>query len=422
MKKKYTNDKLLKLYKEKDGDIIDYSQIDFNNCDEKGRIKFICPKHGEYWQRPYAHITKGCKKCAMEALFERQRLRTIELGKNFIKLAKEQFKDLFSYDKTLETYKGGKHKCTVHCNKHNIDFEVYPISHLRKNGCCPMCESERKRERLKKGIEAHIDDFNRIYNFKYDYTKFRELGYYKNQSDIITVICPLHGEFKISIKSHKRGLECPICTKERVKNERMLTFEEFVKRANDVHKHKYIYNEYNGQFQKMNIWCPNTYANGEVHGYFSQTAHNHLAGNGCPKCKKSKLEEEVLIALQTKKITCEHFKTFQWLGRQSIDVFLPNYNIAIECQGIQHFKPIQFGGIDIGKAEHLFNINIGRDIKKKKLCFENNIKLVYFLDEKNAKYLNEDDIYFTNVEELINYILEQPKFNTEDEASDSKAD
>ena len=33
----------------------------------------------------------------------------------------------------------------------------------------------------------------------------------------------------------------------------------------------------------------------------------------------------------------------KWLGKQSIDFFLPQYNIAIECQGKQHFG---FGGLD----------------------------------------------------------------------------
>ena len=31
-------------------------------------------------------------------------------------------------------------------------------------------------------------------------------------------------------------------------------------------------------------------------------------------------------------------------GYQSLDLYLPDFNIAIECQGIQHFKPIDFGG------------------------------------------------------------------------------
>ena len=28
----------------------------------------------------------------------------------------------------------------------------------------------------------------------------------------------------------------------------------------------------------------------------------------------------------------------KWLSKQSLDFYLPEYNIAIECQGMQHFK------------------------------------------------------------------------------------
>ena len=34
-------------------------------------------------------------------------------------------------------------------------------------------------------------------------------------------------------------------------------------------------------------------------------------------------------------------KRFDWLGRQSLDFYLPKYNLAIECQGSQHY--IEYG-------------------------------------------------------------------------------
>ena len=41
---------------------------------------------------------------------------------------------------------------------------------------------------------------------------------------------------------------------------------------------------------------------------------------------------------------------------------------------------------------------------------KNHIHLVYFLEEKNAKYMGQNDVYFTKIESLLNYINE-----TEDE-------
>lgn len=61
-----------------------------------------------------------------------------------------------------------------------------------------------------------------------------------------------------------------------------------------------------------------------------------------------------------------------WLGRQSLDFYLPDYNIAIECQGRQHFKEIGYFGGDNG-----FKEGVKRDITKNQLCSDNGIKLIY---------------------------------------------
>ena len=45
------------------------------------------------------------------------------------------------------------------------------------------------------------------------------------------------------------------------------------------------------------------------------------------------------------------------------------------------------------------------DERKKQLCKRNNVKLVYFLNKKFEKYMKEDDIYFTDLDELLNFIL-----------------
>ena len=59
----------------------------------------------------------------------------------------------------------------------------------------------------------------------------------------------------------------------------------------------------------------------------------------------------------------------------SLDFYLPDYNVAIECQGEQHFQPVEhFGGEK--KLETMRKL----DIKKYKLCEEHNIKLYYFSD------------------------------------------
>lgn len=61
-----------------------------------------------------------------------------------------------------------------------------------------------------------------------------------------------------------------------------------------------------------------------------------------------------------------------------LDFYLPEYNIAIECQGIQHYKPIDFARKGKEWAEKLFFDNKKRDLLKKELCDKNKVKLLYF--------------------------------------------
>ena len=54
---------------------------------------------------------------------------------------------------------------------------------------------------------------------------------------------------------------------------------------------------------------------------------------------------EIRLFLSNENVKYIQQKRFSWLGRQSLDFYLPDQNIAIECQGEQHFSPMHcFGG------------------------------------------------------------------------------
>lgn len=67
--------------------------------------------------------------------------------------------------------------------------------------------------------------------------------------------------------------------------------EDFVNRANKVHKGKYLYerSEYKGRHSKLIVTCT-------IHGDFEQVAGSHLNGRGCAKCSgRIKLTTEDFI-------------------------------------------------------------------------------------------------------------------------------
>lgn len=60
-----------------------------------------------------------------------------------------------------------------------------------------------------------------------------------------------------------------------------------------------------------------------------------------------------------------------WLGRQSLDLYIPSLRTAIEYQGIQHYLPIGFFG-----GEEALEQRQELDLQKKKLCEENKVRLI----------------------------------------------
>lgn len=62
----------------------------------------------------------------------------------------------------------------------------------------------------------------------------------------------------------------------------------------------------------------------------------------------------------------------KWLGRQHLDVFMPDRGIAVEYQGEQHDRPIDFFG-----GEEAYKKNVERDRKKLELCKRHGIRVIY---------------------------------------------
>lgn len=60
-----------------------------------------------------------------------------------------------------------------------------------------------------------------------------------------------------------------------------------------------------------------------------------------------------------------------WLGLQSLDIYIPDLRIGIEYQGEQHYRVVDFFG-----GEEGFQKRQELDERKRKLCIENNVKLI----------------------------------------------
>lgn len=67
----------------------------------------------------------------------------------------------------------------------------------------------------------------------------------------------------------------------------------------------------------------------------------------------------------------EYQKHFDWLGLQTLDIYIPQLKTGIEYQGEQHYSPVgRFGG------EEGYKETASRDERKRKLCKDNGVSLI----------------------------------------------
>lgn len=284
----------------------------------------------------------------------------------FIKKAKIIHGDKYDYSKV--EYVNSMVKVCIICPIHG-EFFVKPNDHIHKKCGCVKCSG-----RYLSSKDAFVEKARLIYGDKYDYSKVN----YINNKTKVCIICPIHGEFWQRPNDHLSGYSCNRCA-----NNYKLSTEEFIEKAKLVHGDKFDYSkvEYNGAKEKVCIIC-------SIHGEFWQIPNNHLNSSGCPICNsniKSGMEEKVNDILVNNGFKVERQKTFDWLKYKRqlyLDFYLPEYNIGIEVQGDQHFKPIKYFG-----GEEDLRVRMYRDIVKVKLCNKNDLKLI-FVTKKDIKENN----------------------------------
>lgn len=66
-----------------------------------------------------------------------------------------------------------------------------------------------------------------------------------------------------------------------------------------------------------------------------------------------------------------HHGSPEWLGKQHLDVYIPELRMALEYQGLQHDQPVAFFG-----GDEAFAKSQARDAKKKRLCDKHDVELV----------------------------------------------
>lgn len=369
----------------KHGNLYDYSKVDYKNNREK--VCIICPIHGEFWQTPSQHLNGDkCPYCF------RNFKKTNE---EFIAEARKVHGNKYDYSKV--DYKGNKKYITIICPEHG-EFRQKPLSHLQGQGC-QKCYDVRRGLTLRIDKDLVFERFKEKHGERYDYSKV----VFEMASDVVEIICPEHGSFFQRCDKHMKGHGCPKCASIKNGFNKRVKTKEFIERANAVHHNFYTYEKtdtlYDRRDGKVCITCP-------IHGDFWQDITVHLSGCGCPSCNESRLEKEVRYFLDENNIKYVYQankKDLPYLERQTLDFYLPDYNVGIECQGLQHFTPCSFtNDTDEKKLNEEFSTIIRRDKNKFNKCCSNNLRLIYYFkdirDVKKSK--SAEKFYYSK--EIIN--------------------
>ena len=366
MSKKFTKEDFVKKAKKIHGDKYDYSKIEYINNSTK--VCIICPEHGEFWQQPNNHLQgQGCPKCKGKGNDTESIIQKFKLVHN----------DIYDYSKV--NFERIDRKVCIICPIHG-EFWQEPRLHLKGMGC-RFCAGKvmNTNEFIRRSLLKHGD--------KYDYSKVE----YVDSHTKVCIICPEHGEFWQQPNNHLQGNGCPKCGYNEVRKKRNLPMKTFLCRTREIHGDKYDYSKvvYKNIDNKVCIICPE-------HGEFYQTPYKHIIEKqGCPKCNSSHLENEIRLFLKENNILFEEQKRFDWLiynNNLVLDFFLPQYNIAIECQGKQHFQPVDFAGKGYEWANNEYISILDRDRIKRDLCGKHNIKVLYYsdVDTKSSYFIFKD--------------------------------
>lgn len=380
----------------------DTSKVDYKNaitdiiliCHEKDEFG---NEHGEFITTPNRVLEgEGCPKCAGRYVYDTN---------SFIERVKNKFNDIEHIDFSQFEYKGSRVKSTFICHKKDNmgnehgKFEMTPNNFLQGKRC-PKCA---------KVFHYTTDTFINIFLKNINYTKYdtSKVAYVNDKTPII-LICHKkdelgneHGEFQIAPYSIRNGCGCPKCN---IRHK--LTQENFERRVNKIFDEKYdlSLSRIINMTTKIPVICHEVDKEGIEHGIFYATPQSLLSGHGCPKCgaKNNKTELKLYNYLCKKfKNVIYNYRDIEILGKKSIDCYLPEYKIGIECQGLQHFMPVEmFGG------EDEYELVQKRDKDKYQECFNNGIRLIYYKNTKKNVECDYDlcstfDEVFNKIQEII---------------------
>lgn len=338
----------------------------------KNKIKMKHIKCGHEYYREANAVVRGtkCPRCNKKG-------KSRKTNKQFIDEVYSLVGDEYIF---LEDYTLSNHKIKVRHNTCGNEYKITPNGFLRGNRCGKCHGNESKRKTTKQFKEE-------VYNLVGN--EYSVLGEYISRSDDILIKHNVCGrEYNVEPGNFLYKSRCIECYYDSIR----LTTDEVISNINIHLGTSYrLKSAYTGAGNKVTLLH-------EECGNIFDVRYTDIVQrrSGCPHCSQSRGEQYVADYLKSLDIYYIYEKKFDDLRhifQLSYDFYLPEYNILIEYQGEQHFRPKNFGNESKEEAEVNFQKQLIRDAKKRVYAHKNNYVLLepnYKLDTyiKVADYLN----------------------------------
>lgn len=358
---KYTPQNFQQHVDKKGIDVIVISQyIDWDT-----KVTCVCKKCGHSWDALPSNLLAGhgCKVCSQANAAAARR-------GNILKIQKV----LDSYNfKThvFGIYKNNSSSVTCRCLVcgHQWDITAKLLVERVRKGINP-CAYCNKAANQKKQAESFLERVQLINPY------VKVLSPYVRTDMHVQCECTICGHiYPVLPLNLLKGRKCPQCTLQKASERLRDSHDEFLGKLSEVNADIKVVGEYVNQDTQIECVCS------KCGNTWFPVPYHLLNGAGCPCCKQSRGEKAIQIYLEKNFIQYESQKRFsdcRYKATLPFDFYLPQKNMCIEFDGIQHYEPLEiFGGMEA------FEETRKRDQIKSNYCLQKGITLLripYFED------------------------------------------
>ena len=324
----------------------------------------------DWWVRPQSFLDGDrCPMCSRS---------TPKTTEQFKREVKEKFGDEYT---VLGEYKDRKTPIKIRHNVCGHTWNPTPGNLLGDRSHCKYC-SRKKSEGLRSLTPQQV--VLRITNLFNGTIILDNPNEYRNGDSYLSYHCTVCDSSNSAMaKNLLQGHGCPTCANKHRNDGTRLTINELKRRIKEKSNgaYEYVSGKYENSSSPIvlkHLDCGHTYTTNWLK--FSQGAST------CKHCRGSFGEQQVKGYLDLHKIKYEYGYIIPDLKDKRnlhFDFWIKKYNVAIEYDGIQHYKKTQFNHKGSAYAKEQYKLTVKHDDMKNKYALDRHIILIripYFKD------------------------------------------